>query len=354
MKGKDNGTNDILTDEKLNMIISHQELEEKLEFINSSLINMPTKSKKKEESPVEDQISNPNKYKMNHINERYSKEGNKIINSDLNSNTFFNNINNIFKNENKELKIKNGINNIDFDKNIIVINKQDLKDLNSITKEIKNEKKNELINKKGEIINIFLNENINYNKELSNSIKSNYEQLSENFAGSFDNFWQIKSNSDFPKEVIEKFYTKKRNKYKEKNNYISSFGENPLESIKDVQNNILDPRKIKKNGKVSEKQLKINQKNLKEKNILLQKYLKSFIVFNSPEAKIFKLNKNYFINKINDDNNINIFNSRYIKNMKNNHNFGINKNNKDKEESEEETIDRHNKKKFINKKRNKS
>ena len=352
MKGKDNGTNAILAEEKIDTSISPKEIEAKLNHISTSLENIPSKSKKREEPPMT-QLANPNKDKINLTNKRNNKEGNKTIKSDLNSKTYSNNINNFLKNENKDLNVKNCINNIDFDKNIIVINKQNLKDLNSITKEIKNEKKNELLNKKGEIINIFLSENINYNKDLSNSIKSNYEQLSENFSDSFDIFGQIKSNSEFPNEVIEKFFEKKRNKYKEKNNYnyISSFGDDPLESIKDIQRNILDPPTTQKNGKISAKQLKINQKNLKEQNILLQKYIKSFIVFNSPEARIFKLNKNYFINKINDDKNINIFNNRYIKNIKNNSNFGINK---DKEESEEETINRYNKKKFINKKRNKS
>ena len=353
MKAEDNGTNAISTEEKLNTTNSPHELEEKLELINSSLINIPSKSKKREDPP-EERLPNSIKDKMNHNNERNDKEGNKAINSDLNTKTCFNNINNFFKNETKELNVKNGINNIDFDKNIIIINKQNLKDLNSINKEIKeikNEKKNELMNKKGEIINIFLSENINYNKDLSNSIKSNYEKLSENFSDSFDNFGQIKSNSEFPNEVIEKFFEKKRNKYKEKSNFNYTFGVNPLESIKDVQNNIFDPQNTQKNGKISSKQLKINQKNLKEQNILLQKYIKSFIVFNSPEAKIFKLNKNYFINKINDGKNINIFNNQNIKIMKNSNNFSINT---DKEESEEETIDRHKKKKFINKKRNKS
>lgn len=156
---------------------------------------------------------------------------------------------------------------------------------------------------------------------------------------------------------------KKRNKNKEKNNYnyTISFGNNPLEKIKDIQNSLIEPPPPPKNIKITNKQFKINQKNLKEQNILLQKYIKSFPVLNCPESKIFKLNQYYYFNKINDDKNINnfnnFFNNDFNKNIKNNFNNkikqesdDINKN-KDKEESEEETINRHIKKKFLSKKR---
>ena len=209
-----------------------------------------------------------------------------------------------------------------------------------------NGKKNEFI-KKGEIINIIINENNNYNKDLNSSIKTSYEYFSHNFKDSFDNSGLLRANSEFPNELIEKFFEKKRNK-KNNNRYISSFGINPLESIKEIQNNITSSD-IQKNNKNSSKQNKTNMKNLKEQNILIQNYIKSLPVLNSPDSRIFKLNKNYFFNKINDNN----FKSVDNKNMKNNNNLNS-ENNNGKEESEEETIKRNIKKKFINKKRNKS
>ena len=352
MKGKDNGTNNASAKEKVKGTIYPQEIEAQFEIKNKKLINDNSMLKNVEDDK-KIRLTELNKDKSKQINENNYREENKNMQSDLTSITSINNINNFIKNENNDLNIKNCINNIDFDKNIITINKQNLqnihKELNNINKEIKTEKKNEIFNKKGESINIVINEGIiNYNKELNNSIKLSYGHFLDDFSSSNDNFGQIKFNSEFPKEVIEKFFQKKRNKYKEKNinneNYISSFGNNPLESIKDIQNNILEP------GKMSSKHLKINQKNLKEQNNLLQKYIKSFPVLNCPESKIFKINKNYFFNKINNDKII--FNNRYNKNIKNNMN--LNNNIKDKEESEEETIYRHIKKKFINKKRNKS
>ena len=104
---------------------------------------------------------------------------------------------------------------------------------------------------------------------------------------------------------------------------------------------------------MSSKQMKINQKNLKEQNILLQKYIKALPVFNFPENKIFKSNKIYFFNKVNNDKIMLNNNNRLNKNIKNNTNLNCN-NAQNKEESEEETMDRYIKKKFINKKRNKS
>ena len=101
---------------------------------------------------------------------------------------------------------------------------------------------------------------------------------------------------------------------------------------------------------MSIKQYKINQKNLREQNILLQNYIKTLPVLNCPETKIFKVNQYYSFNKINDDKKANLFNKGCNKSIKSNYYY----NNKEKEESEEETIDRHIKKKFINKKRNSS
>ena len=196
-------------------------------------------------------------------------------------------------------------------------------------------------------------------------MKLNYEYLLDDFTCLSDNFDQIEYNSKFPNEIIENFFEKKRNKNKEKSNYncTISFGNNPLEKIKDIQNSLIEPPPPLKNIKITNKQFKINQKNLKEQNILLQKYIKSFPVLNCPESKIFKLNQYYYFNKINDDkniNNFNFFNNDFNKNIKNNFNNKIKQEedeinkNKDKEESEEETINRHIKKKFLSKKRIKS
>ena len=98
---------------------------------------------------------------------------------------------------------------------------------------------------------------------------------------------------------------------------------------------------------------------------MLQKYIKSFHVFNCPESKIFKLNQYYTFNKITEDKNINIINNVLNKSIKKNNSYSMeikeeeekeekyNKN-KMKDDSEEETINRYFKKKMINKKRSKS
>ena len=346
MKGKNNGNNILSTKEHLNLSSFPQEIEDQLKLLNQKKLNNNMQSKITEDSPGEHSMCTTID-KIKHSNEPDKKYKNDNIENDLFSRNCINNKNNYVKNEINDLNIKNGINNIDFDKNIIIINKKDLK---NICKEIKNEKKNEFI-KKGEIINIIINENTNYNKDLNNSIKTSYEFFSHNFSDSFDNSGQLKSNCEFPNEVIEKFFEKKRNK-KNNYNYILSFGSNPLESMKEVQNNILSSSNTQKNSKISAKQNKINMKNLKEKNIHLQNYIKSFPVLNCPDTKIFKFNKNYFFNKINDNKIKNNLKNITNKNIKNNNNLNIVDNNNEKEESEE-TIQRYIKKKFINKKRNK-
>ena len=351
MKGKDYGGNNALSKEKLNGSISTQEIEEELELINKNLINTPYTLKNKEESKIQKNYHIRDKIKQ--FNENGDFDYYKNIKNKNNSKDNLNNNNNIVKNNLNTLNDKNCIKNIDLDKNIITINKQNLKELNNINKEMKIEKKIELF-KKGEIINIYINGKLNYNKDITNSIKTSFEYLTNNkFSCTFDNFGQIKSNSKFPNDLIEKFLEKKRNKNKEKNNnnYVT-FGNNPLETLKDIQNNLAENYLPQKNSKISIKQFKINQKNLKEQNILLQDYIKSLPVLNCPpDSKIFKLNQYYLFNKINDDKNINILNNAFNKNIKNNNNYN---NIRDKEDSEEETIDRHLKKKFINKKRNKN
>ena len=49
---------------------------------------------------------------------------------------------------------------------------------------------------------------------------------------------------------------------------------------------------------------------------MLQKYIKSFPVFNCPESKIFKLNQYFTFNKITEDKNINIINNVLNKSIK--------------------------------------
>ena len=112
---------------------------------------------------------------------------------------------------------------------------------------------------------------------------------------------------------------------------------------------------------MTQKQYKLNQKNLKDQNILLQKYIKSFPVLNCPESKIFKFNQYYCFNKSNEEKTINIFNNGFNKNLKKNNSYNNeikeeekNNKNKIKDDSEEETINRHIKKKLINSKRSKS
>ena len=352
MKVKDYGCSNSSSKEKLEGPISPQEIEAQLELMTQDLMNSPYLSKNSIESSKDQKINNI-KEKIKQPNEKYNIKENKIIKYNLNKNQDINN-NNIEKNGCNQLNVKNCINNIDFDKNIIIINKQNLKEFNNINKEIK----------KGEIININNSEKFNIsNKEAINSIKKNYEYLIDDFFNSSDNFEKINLDYEFPNEVIEKFLEKKRNKNKEKNNnnYITSFGRNPLEKIKEVQNGLIAPSPPSKNSKTTIKQFKLNQKNLKEQNILLQKYIKSFPILNCPESKIFKLNQYYYFNKISDDKNINNnLNNDFNKNSKFNsfYNDKIklkedenNNINKEKEESEEETINRHIKKKIINKKR---
>jgi hypothetical protein len=353
MKVNDYGGDNISLKEKSNGCISPHEIEAQLELINRKMINNSYTIEKREEDSKKLK-TNQIKGKVKEYNEKKDIDEFKIIKPNINSKNKFNNNNNSIKNDFNKSNNKNCINNIDFDKNIITINKQNLKELNNINKEIKIEKKNELTSKKGEIINIYVNEKFNYNKDISNLIKTSFEYIAgNNFYSSFEDYEQIKSNSLFPNEIIKKFLEKKSNKNKEKNdyNYFSSFGNNPLQTLKDIQNNLIEQYSSQKNNKMNIKQFKTNQKYLKEQNILLQNYIKTLPVLNCPESKIFKLNQYYLFNKIIDDKNINIINKVCHKNIKSNNYYN---NNKEKEESEEETIDRHIKKKFINKKRNSS
>ena len=265
MKGKDYGTNNTSSKEKLNGSISPQEIEAQLELISKNNIDIPYHS---ENTEKDSKNKTPDKINNNRIKQSIEKQNtreNKIIKNGLNI-KFDNNIkNNLKKNGFNQLNNKNCINKIDLDKNIIILNKQNLKELNIFNKEINSEKKNE----KAEIINFYINDN--FDKDINNSVKSNYEYLLDDFSCLFDNYDQIKFNSKFPNEIIENFLEKKRNKNKEKSNlnYTLSFGTNPLEKIKDIQNSLTEPPPPLKNIKITNKQYKINQKNFY--NYFLQK-----------------------------------------------------------------------------------
>lgn len=340
MKVKDNGSDNVTLQEKTDESISLKEINSQFEFINKNIKTSVDILGNTEEN-LKKLKSNQLKRKLNQCNEKNDffvyKSSKYNINSKnkINHNFIKNNFN----------KINNCIKYIDFDKNIIILNKLNL---NNLYNDIKNEKRKDYESKKGGLINIFVNEKFIFNKDIS---KKNFEYfLDNNFYSSFEDFGQIKSNSLFPTELIEKFLDKKRNKSKEKNefNYCSLFGNNPLKTLKDIQNNLKEQYPSQKNNKIAIKQYKINQKNLIEQNTLLQNYIKTLPVLNCPESKIFKLNQYYIFNKINEDKNVNIYNQVYNKKIKNDNYY-----NNEKDESEEETIDKH-KKKFLNKKKNES
>jgi hypothetical protein len=209
MKVNDYGGDNISLKEKSNGCISPHEIEAQLELINRKMINNSYTIEKREEDSKKLK-TNQIKGKVKEYNEKKDIDEFKIIKPNINSKNKINNNNNSIKNDFNKSNNKNCINNIDFDKNIITINKQNLKELNNINKEIKIEKKNELTSKKGEIINIYVNEKFNYNKDISNLIKTSFEYIAgNNFYSSFEDYEQIKSNSLFPNEIIKKFLEKK-------------------------------------------------------------------------------------------------------------------------------------------------
>ena len=260
----------------------------------------------------------------------------------------------------------NCINKIDLEKNLIVINKDSLKEINSLNKEIMKKNNSSQKQKKGEIINIFSNNKFYYtHKDITNAINKSYGIYKKNIENGLndDNFIQIKNNSKFPNELIEKFFERKKIRKKEFNKdndlLMNSFGINPLERLKEIQEKMKDTFPNSKNNKISIKQFKTNQRKLKEEDYKIQKYIKLFPVFNCPENNIFKYNQFYYYNRINDDKNINLFKNTSLNtnnNNKNKKNKIKEKIIKEKDENDEDTIERHtkNKNKFINKKRNKS
>jgi len=360
MKVKDHGGNMTHQKEKLNGSLSPKEIEAQLELINKNLCNGAKMSKNEEKNSKMPKSAQTNN-KLKQVADKHELREKNHLKFDFNQKNANNNYNANLRNDNHSLYNKNCINNIDFNKNIITINKINLKELNLINRELKNEKKSELQSKKGEILNIYINDKFNYDKEVTNSIKKTHEYFSTNFSSSFNTFNQIKSNMEFPKEVINAFFDKKRNKIKEKNisncnnSQKSSFGINPLEALKDVQKNLRGVINSSKSNKMTMRQIKVNKKIYKEQNIRWQKYIKSLPVVNCPDPKIFKLSQFYFFNKVDDDNDIKFLNGELNnKNINNNENIVNRIKDKEKEDSEEETINRHIKKKFINKKRNKS
>ena len=346
MKEKDNGISDIQT-ENYNMNVSTKEIQNKFDIIEKI-------------SEKSNEILDKNKKDQEIKNAFEQREDNNIINgknriknvriTKLNENE---NIKEI-KGDRNQLKTKNCINKIDLEKNLIVLNKKNLKELNVINKEIN--KKNQTTQKKGEIINIFGNNKFYYtNNDITSTIIKSYDIYTKKIENPYENSGNIKYNMNFPNEIIEKFFERKKNKKKENkdNNPLNLFGNNPLERLKEIQEKLNDSPPAAKNSKISVKQFKTNQKKLKEEDYKIQNYIKLFPVFNSPEHKIFKFNQFYYYNRIYEDKN-NYYNKKRINNgSKNKTKEEIDKE-KEKDESEEDTIKRHIKKKFINKKRNKS
>ena len=336
MKVKDNGIFEG-TKENLNMDISPKETEDKTDKTEKDLEKSDEiKNKKSEEEKIIKTIYENDKMKENKMNKINEKENNKEIKEDKN-----------------QMNIKNCINKIDLDNNLIVLNKKNLKEINVINKE--NTKKNKISQKKGEIINIYGNNKFYYtNKDIANTINKSYDIYNKKINNSYENSGKIQYNMKFPNDVIEKFFERKKSKKKENkdnNNYINSFGCNPLERLKEIQEKLNDAPPVSKNNKITVKKFKTSQKKLKEEDYKIQNYIKLFPVFNTIEGKIFKSNQFYYYNRIYDDKNNYYIKKKKISNGKNKMSEEIEK---EKDESEEDTIDRHNKKKFINKKRNKS
>ena len=346
MKEDDNGIF-MSKKENLNSDTSPKETEDKSDISD--------KNSQKSEGTIENKIEEP---KIKNEEQDKNKMRQKSEIKGINNKEKVKNIkiiklignNKEIKNDKNQINLKNCINKIDLDKNLIVLNKSNLKEINVTKKELN--KKNKTTSKKGEIINIFANNKFYYtNKDINNTINKSYDIYTKKFENSNEIFGSIKFNMKFPNDVIEKFFERKKNKKKENkdnNNYINSFGVNPLERLKEIQEKINDEPPTIKNGKLTIKQFKTNQKKLKEEDSKIQNYIKFFPVFNSIDQKIFKSNQFYYYNRINDDKN------NYYNKFHNNKNKVKEEIDKEKEESEEDTINRHIKKKFVNKKRNRS
>ena len=343
MKVEDNGIF-IPKKENLNTDVSPKETEDKSDISDkNSQKSDGTNENKIEDRNIKSEEQTQNKMRqINGIKNKDKVKNIKIIKLIGNKKDI--------KNDKNQINLKNGVNKVDLDKNLIVLNKSNLKEINLTKKETN--KKNKTSLKKGEIINIFGNNKFYYtNKDINNTINKSYEIYTKKFESHNENFGSIKFNMKFPNDVIEKFFERKKSKKKENKdniNYINSFGLNPLERLKEIQEKINDEPPTIKNGKLTIKQFKTNQRKLKEEDIKIQNYIKFFPVFNSIDQKIFKSNQFYYYNRIYDDK------TNYYNKIYNNKNKIKEEINKEKEESEEDTINRHIKKKMINKKRNRS
>ena len=348
MKGKDNGIFDHQIEHSKNGV-SPKETDEKFNVTDKIISKGDIISNKKEEDQnikTEEEIEKGIKQEddIDMLNDKNKVKNNKEMKLSVIEN-------------NKEIKVgkklKNGINKIDLEKNVIILNKKNLKEINAINKEIN--KKNQTLLKKGEVVNIFGNNKFYYtNKDINNTINKSYDIYTTKLENPNENSGKIMFNMKFPNEVIEKFYERKKNKKKENkdnNIYMNSFGSNPLERLKEIQEKLNDAPPTTKSSKTSIRQFKVNQKKLKEEDCKIQNYIKLFPVFNCPEHKIFKITQFYYYNRIYEDKN-----NYYNKKRKNSGSKNKMKEEveKEKDENEEDTLDLHIKKKFINKKRNKS
>ena len=205
MKVEDNG---ILMSKKenLNSDTSPKETEDKSDISD--------KNSQKSEGTLENQIVSPKikneeqgqnkmrqKNEMNGINNKEKVKNIKIIKLIGN--------NKEIKNDKNQINLKNCINKIDLDKNLIVLNKTNLKEINVTKKDL--HKKNKTTSKKGEIINIFGNNKFYYtNKDINNTINKSYDIYTKKFENSNEIFGSIKFNMKFPNDVIEKFFERKK------------------------------------------------------------------------------------------------------------------------------------------------
>ena len=192
MKVKDNGIFGGAK-ENLNMDISPKETDDKTYIADKNLEKSDEIiNKKSEDEKIINQINDNDKMIENKMNKINDKENNKEI-----------------KEDKYQINLKNCINKIDLDKNLIVLNKNNLKEINLLNKE--NIKKNKTSQKKGEIINIYANNKFYYtNKDITNTINKSYDIYTKKINNSYENFGKIQYNMKFPNEVIEKFFERKK------------------------------------------------------------------------------------------------------------------------------------------------
>lgn len=202
-----------------------------------------------------------------------------------------------------------------------------------LKKNIKNESENKNYNYKAEMINILIKEKSNNFENEQKKVLNSYSSFFSEFNDECNYLWEIGSNCKFPEKIIKNFLGKKT---KEKDINLS-FGDNPLEYLKDIQNNMTDPPPAK--NKSFSKNGKFNQKQNKDQNFMLQKCIKNLPVFYPPDDTIFQKDNYFIFNRI--------YNDSYI----NNNSIDINEDKKlftIKDECDEETC---NDKKINNKKK---